>query len=476
MAADRFHAARDERCTTGVTARRVLNRRASAAGVWMLTIGSCLAFAAPLAAQNDAAPRGSGHTADAGASREGRARVPAATREALVQASQARREAPVRAPTFLRYAPADAPPTAQDPWPASCRDTRETIFDRVVRITDTLAAVPEVPRLEDSLGIRGRYVDLGDMRLWVEETGAGPPLLLISGGPGTSHHYFHPHLIPAARFARLIYVDLRGVGRSDYEPGDGYTVAQAVADLERLRRRLGLERWTLFGYSFGGTVAQLYTIRHPERVAGLVLASSAVPMDLDVGLRTRERDFMAPEEIDRVAEIYRVDGEPVVPAHGDRVDPATQRSMVYNGFLNGDWKRRHLCRMLPAEIAHFARYEWVHDRNYYFEMVRDAQRYDLTGVFAENPIPTLILEGKWDLAFGEHKASTFAEQFPGARLVVFDDGGHTFFEDVPARFFETLRAFVTGLRPASRAAIARWKTAVERMTLHAEPATSGTLP
>lgn len=348
------------------------------------------------------------------------------------------------------------PTAGQQPWPEPCSEGRQTIFDRPVTIVDTLVPVPEAARWEAELGLEGRRVRAGDVELWVEEAGDGPPLVLMSGGPGTSHHYFHPDLIPAAGFAHLVWFDPRGVGRSDYEPGEGYTVLQAVDDLDALREALGFERWSLFGYSFGGVVAQVYTLRYPERVEGLVLASSAVPMSLDVGLGERQRKYMSQEEIDRVAEIYRVDGEPVVPARSDRVGPELQRRMLYNGFLNGDWKRRHLCRMPDAEIARFARHEFVHDRNYYRKMAEDYGRYDLEGAFGESPIPTLVLEGKWDLAFMPRKARLFGAQFPGARVEVFEEGGHTFFEDVPGEFFPVLLEFLDDLEPASVEAARAW--------------------
>lgn len=134
--------------------------------------------------------------------------------------------------------------SAQDQvWPQSCRENAETIFDRNAHLDDELRPLPAVPRHEDSLGLTGGYVDIGDVRLWVEDVGEGVPLLLVSGGPGTSHHYFHPHLLPASGFARLIYVDLRGVGLSDRDPNGTYSVMQAVADLENLRRALGIESW-----------------------------------------------------------------------------------------------------------------------------------------------------------------------------------------------------------------------------------------
>ncbi len=352
--------------------------------------------------------------------------------------------------TALTALPVSTLVAAQGPWPESCRLHRPTIFDRPVEIHDEMLPVPEVSRHEEALGLEGRLVEIsGGVRLWVEEVGEGPPLLLVSGGPGTSHHYFHPDLIPAASFARLIYVDLRGVGRSDrVRPPGGYTVSSAVDDLEALRRALGVESWSILGYSYGGVVAQLYALEHPERLDRLVMASTAVPMDVDVGLGIRQRDFMSAEEVARVEEIYTVDSELGPPVHSDRVPEALQRSLLFNAFLNGDWKRRHLCRMSRSEIARFARYELVHDRDYYREMVESGSVLDLTGRFDEFQVPTLILEGRWDLAFAPWKAEVMRERYPRAEVVVLEEAGHTLFEDDPTGFFGALRRFMGDERSA----------------------------
>lgn len=93
-------------------------------------------------------------------------------------------------------------------------------------------------------------------------------------------------------------------------------------------------------------------------------------------------------------------------------------------------------------------------------MWAENRRYDLEGAFLESPIPTLILEGKWDLAFMPRKPRVFASQFPGGRLEVFEEAGHTFFEDAPREFFPVLREFLQEVEPASRRAVDRWRTEV----------------
>ena len=76
---------------------------------------------------------------------------------------------------------------------------RETMLDRVINIQQGVLEVPDVARLEDGLDLDTKRVDVGDATLYVEEEGAGVPLVLINGGPGGTHHYFHPWFSRANR-------------------------------------------------------------------------------------------------------------------------------------------------------------------------------------------------------------------------------------------------------------------------------------
>lgn len=82
---------------------------------------------------------------------------------------------------------------------------RETVLDRVMHVQQDVLEVPEVARLEEGLDLDTKRVDVGDASLHVEEEGTGVPLVLINGGPGGTHHYFHPWFSRAKDYARIIY-------------------------------------------------------------------------------------------------------------------------------------------------------------------------------------------------------------------------------------------------------------------------------
>ena len=334
-------------------------------------------------------------------------------------------------------------------------ERRETVLHRKIHIEkQVFLEIPQAPRLCDAIGAEKRRVDVGDCELYCEVEGKGVPLVLLHGGPGATHHCFHPHFSRAKGFAQVIYYDQRGCGLSDYKKSNGYTVDQAADDLENLRRALKLEKWVVLGHSYGGLLGQYYATKYPDSLGGLVLVGSSPGMHVTLG-PTRQEDFKSPEEKRRIAEvrgICRQRGLPV-PCH------------LYNAFLNGDWKRQYFHRPSKERIAQIARYEWKHDPHFRGMMGRSIARTDLEGAFNGCPIPTTIIEGKWDLTWNTDKPEKLRRNHPGAKLYIIQMAGHCPFEDDPEGFFQILRqrhARVSGTSPAELAAwkqhLAQWKS------------------
>lgn len=334
-----------------------------------------------------------------------------------------------------------------------CLDSpaRETVLDRVVHVQQIVLEVPEVARLDAGLDLNTKRVDVDGASLYVEEEGAGVPLVLINGGPGGTHHYFHPWFSRASDYARVIYYDQRGTGLSDFEPGvDGYSVEQAVHDLDRLRQALGINTWVILGYSYGGFLAQYYATTHPEHVAGLVLVGSHPGLWAELG-ETRQYDYLSDVESEQIRSVQKqiVD----MAKENDWPRDKLIQTIIFNNFINGDWKRQYFYRPTPVEIAMIARYEWVNERGFNGTMNRSAERVNLAGAFARSPFQTLILEGRWDLTWGEEKPAILAGNHPRARVMTIDDAGHAIFSENPDRFFGELEKFFRNLAPISAQAL-----------------------
>src|SRR3989454_676515 len=119
-------------------------------------------------------------------------------------------------------------------------------------------------------------VELNGVRLYTRRVGHGPPVVVLHGGPGAHHDYLLPQYDHLAEGGRtLLYYDQRGGGRSPVPRDVPVGWREHVVDLEALRGHWELDRLTLIGYSWGGLLALLYALEHPDRIARLALVSSA---------------------------------------------------------------------------------------------------------------------------------------------------------------------------------------------------------
>jgi hypothetical protein len=116
----------------------------------------------------------------------------------------------------------------------------------------------------------------------------------------------------------------------------------------------------------------------------------------------------------------------------------------------------------------------VQDGNFNGIMNQSKSRVDLTGAFGANPIPTLIMEGEWDLTWGPEKKHAIAANHPNGRLVTFEHAGHSIYNEDPDGFFGALREFVQGLTPVDAESAMSFKTALAawRQAWMASPAYS----
>lgn len=109
--------------------------------------------------------------------------------------------------------------------------------------------------------------------LHVVAVGSGMPLLVAHGGPGLSHDLYRS-LDPLAEGRQLVFWDHRGHGRSERLPDGPLPMSLFADDLVAVADGLGIDRFAVFGHSFGGWAAQEAALRHPERIHALVLAGT----------------------------------------------------------------------------------------------------------------------------------------------------------------------------------------------------------
>lgn len=310
---------------------------------------------------------------------------------------------------------------------------REKASDRKISIVKEIQNIPETPRLCDQFEGTKEMVPVSeDCRLYVESEGEGEPVILINGGPGGTHHYFHPHFSQLKDSAKVIYYDQRGCGLSDRVAGEGYSIDQAVNDLEDLRIKLGIDRWTVLGHSYGGLLAQCYTKKYPQSVKGLVLTCASPGVETSES--DRSNDFISKEEGTRIGEIYRKASE------GLPLNKA-----IYNAWLNGYWKRQNYYKPSEKEMAQVALYEWDHDPEFRDAVGQEANDCNLEGAFKDSKIPTMIIEGRQDMTWDTDKPEKLLANHPNAKMLMFEESAHDPFKDEPEKFFGELKSFLKTL-------------------------------
>lgn len=289
------------------------------------------------------------------------------------------------------------------------------------------------------------FVDAHGVLIYYKILGSGRPLVLVHGGPGASHDYMLPYLLPLARHHRLVFIDERGSGRSErLEDPAGYTVEAMVEDLETVRTHLDLGTINLLGHSYGGVLAQAYALKYQKHIDHLVLCSTfhstaamnevfqAMMERMTPELRARitkeEQSGLfghgKPYEQNRYTEDYMKAawGEGYFPyLYQNR--PDANYDPVANGAMSWD-----LYRAMWGSHG-----EFIIDGN--------LKSVEYASLLPSLRIPTLITVGENDEC-APALSHAMHELIKGSRIVVLPKSGHMTFVDQPAQFISAVDEFL----------------------------------
>ena len=254
--------------------------------------------------------------------------------------------------------------------------------------------------------------------LWCGTIGpksAIPPIVFVPGGPGMPHGSFEPMARHAPAERALIYYDPTGSGLSDRPAGVTWDLDLFVDELEALRAALGLDRFHLFGSSFGGLVCLAFALRRPPGLASMVLAGASASYPEVRAAVKRRLETLAPATRDPLlAETHE---------HGPDLPNGPAYARAYQ-----DYATQFLCRVpFPPALAAAVRRANHEAMNrmrgrglMYDGTLRDV---DLSARLGDLDVPALLAYGRHDPLYPE-VGEALQRSLRGSRLVVFAESSH----------------------------------------------------
>ncbi len=274
--------------------------------------------------------------------------------------------------------------------------------------------------------------------LYVEECGnpQGIPVLFLHGGPGGGCAPMHRRYFDPARY-RIVLFDQRGCGRSTpHAELNGNDTWSLVADIERIRLALGIERWLVFGGSWGSTLALAYAETHPTRVLGLILRGIFLcrPRDLHWFYQSGADRVYPDYWQDYLAPIPEAERGDLMQAYHRRLTGPDQAERERCAIAWSVWEGR--CATLQADPSLEAHYRdpqvalaFAGIENHYFvndcffepnQLLRDAHRLV--------DIPGYIVHGRYDVVCPVEQAFDLHRVWPQAELIIVPDAAHAISE------------------------------------------------
>ena len=275
------------------------------------------------------------------------------------------------------------------------------------------------------------HIDVNGTRLWFDVDGPAlvpdgsemrqrPTVVLVHGGPGGyDHSYFKPDFGRLAEHAQVVYLDLRGHGRSDWGDAGAWSFETCADDVRMFCDTVGIARPIVLGHSMGGPIVLLYGARHPGHAAGLVVQSGFARWDTPRMVEGFRR--VAGDEVAEIAGRSYA-GEPVPDEEWARVFAA------FGPHLPDEERKAHTPQNLELNSRGM-------------ELVR---QLDIVDQLGHVDSPTLVSVGELDpvtpIAAAEEIVGALPEGI--AQLEIIDGAGHFTWMDAPDRYWPMIIEFI----------------------------------
>ncbi|MCL4540276.1 MAG: proline iminopeptidase-family hydrolase [Bacteroidetes bacterium] len=289
------------------------------------------------------------------------------------------------------------------------------------------------------------YVNANGVMIYYEEFGKGKPLMILHGGPGASHDYFLPYLVPLAEQNRLIFIDERGSGQSQrLEDSTKYTVGNMVEDVEAVRKALDLGKISLLGHSYGGVLAQAYALKYQQNLTHLILCST-FPSTSQMNQVFKEmKAKMSPELRHRIDKMEKAG----LYGHG----LPYQRNRYTDAYMIAAWGEAYFPYLyhrrpdpnfdpIANGVMSWRLYREMWGADGEFVIDGNLKSVEYVDKLSTIKVPTLITCGDHDEC-PPSLAEEMHEKIAGSKLVIFPDSGHMTFVDQPDLFIKTIDDFL----------------------------------
>lgn len=262
--------------------------------------------------------------------------------------------------------------------------------------------------------------------------GAGLPLLVIHGGPGLPHSYLRS-LERLADEREVIFWDQLGCGNSECPPNSElWTMERSVAEMDAVVQGLGLNRFHIFGNSWGGMLAQQYVLDVPSAAASLTISNSIASI---------------PQFTQMVARL-KSELDPAIQSAIERHEAAgTTRSAEYQNAIRV-WNETYLCRVRPWPTELLGAFQNMGSAIFEtmfgpsdFHIVGTIRNWDVFDRLPEIALPTLVLAGRFDECVPEHMLAMH-ERIGGSRFELFESSAHMPFIEEPDKFDSVMGDFL----------------------------------
>ena len=273
--------------------------------------------------------------------------------------------------------------------------------------------------------------------LYWEQSGNpdGVPVVILHGGPGAGATATHRRFFDPA-FYRIVIFDQRGAGRSQTLGNlKSNTLSQLINDMEALRKHLNIERWHLFGGSWGSTLSLSYAIEYPAHCISLILRSIFLMEDVEidwfmVGMKTifpeaweDFANFIPPEERHDLLKAYYQR----LTSNDDKI--SIEAALAWNSYETA------CSSFIPAsetiytdEQRYYALAMAKIEAHYFSTEVLNKEKSLLNRIDRIRHIPASIIHGRYDIICPIDSAHRLHQAWPEADYVIVPDSGHSFLD------------------------------------------------